>query len=87
MEQTYSQGDLRTSKNSEPDLESAKRVRTDEQICVLDVIPEILPHFLLRGAFLVHEIAANLDVRAVNDGHLRPDFAYEWDQTRHLRII
>jgi hypothetical protein len=40
----------------------ANIARTDKQIGMLNVIPEVLPDFLLRRAFLVHEIAAYLDV-------------------------
>jgi hypothetical protein len=36
--------------------------RTDKQISMLNVIPEVLPNFLLRRAFLVHKIATNLYV-------------------------
>jgi hypothetical protein len=54
---------------------------------MLNVVPKVLPHFLLRRTFLVNEIAAYLDVRAVNDGHLWADLADKWDQTRHLWVI
>ncbi len=45
----------------------------DEQICVLNVVPEVLPDLLLRRAFDVNKIAADLDVRAVDDRQVRPD--------------
>jgi hypothetical protein len=60
--QIYSQGGLRTSKKLEPNSEVSKTALTDKQISMLDVIPEVLPHFLLRRAFLVHKIATNLYV-------------------------
>lgn len=58
----YSQGGLRTSKKLKPDSKVSKTARTDKQISMLNVIPEVLPHFLLRRAFLVHKIATNLYV-------------------------
>jgi hypothetical protein len=42
----------RASQN--PIQKSAKTALTDKQIGVLDIIPEVLPHFLLRRTLLVH---------------------------------
>lgn len=60
---------------------------TYEQVGQLDVLPQVLPDFLLRGSFLVDEITADLDVRAIDDGELGANFLNEGDQTRHLRVV
>ena len=49
---------------------------TYEQIGVLDVVPEILPDFLLGRTFDVHKVASNFDVRTIDNGNIRPDFLY-----------
>jgi hypothetical protein len=54
---------------------------------MLDVVPEVLPHFLLRRARLVDEIATDLDVRSVDDGDVGANFLDEGNETRHLRIV
>ena len=60
---------------------------TDEQVGQLDVLPEVLPYSLLRGTFLLNEITADLDVRAVDNGQLGSDFLDKGDETGHLRVI
>ena len=60
---------------------------TDKQIRQLDVVPQVLPDLLLRGTRDVHEITPDLNVRAVDDGELRPDFLDERDEARHLRVV
>jgi hypothetical protein len=60
---------------------------TDEEICQLDVVPKVVPDFLLRGTFHVHKIATDLDVRSVDDGKLGPDFFDKRNETGHLGVI
>ena len=60
---------------------------TDEQVGELDVLPQVLPDSLLRGTFLLNKIAADLDVRAVDDGKLGSDFLDKWNETGHLRVV
>ena len=43
---------------------------TDEEVRVFDVIPEIVPDFLLRRPLLTNEVATDLDVGTVDDGEL-----------------
>ena len=43
---------------------------TDEEIRMLDVIPEVVPDFLLRRALLVDEVTADLDVGTIDDGEV-----------------
>ena len=62
-------------------------ILTDEQIRELDVVPQVLPDLLLRGTRDVHKITPDLNVRAVDDGELRPDFLDERDEARHLRVV
>lgn len=59
----------------------------DEHVRVLDVVPEVAPHLFLRRAFDVHEVTPDLDVRAVDDRHVRADALDERDQPRHLRVV
>ena len=66
--------------------EVAHRV-ADEDIGVFDVIPEIVPDFLLRGTLLVDEIATDLDVGTIDDGELWTGLLDQGDQTWHLGII
>lgn len=60
---------------------------TDEKISQLDVVPEIFPDFFLRGPWDMYEVAANLDVRPVDNGQFGPNFADERNKTGHLGII
>ena len=60
---------------------------TDEQVGELNVLPQVLPDFLLRGTFLLDKIAADLDVRAVDNGKLGSNFLDEGNKTGHLRVI
>lgn len=60
---------------------------TDEQIGVLNVVPEVLPDFLLRGTRIVNKVAADLNVGSVDDGKLRANLLDERDEARHLGII
>lgn len=60
---------------------------TDEEIRVLDVVPEVFPDFLLRRALLVDEVAADLDVGAVDDGEVWAGFLDQRNQAWHLGII
>ena len=60
---------------------------TDEQIGELDVLPQVLPYAFLWGTLLLNEIAADLDVRTVDNGQLRSDFLDEGNETGHLRVI
>ena len=59
----------------------------DEQIRVLDVVPQVLPDLLLRRALDVDQSAANLNVRAVDDGKVGADLLDERNQTGHLGVI
>jgi hypothetical protein len=59
----------------------------NEEIGKLDVVPQVLPDFLLRRALDVYEIATDLNVRTVDDWELRADFLDQGDQTWHLRIV
>lgn len=60
---------------------------TDEQIRELDVVPEVLPHLFLGRSGHVDEVAADLDVRAVDDRQLGADFLDQRDQPGHLGIV
>jgi hypothetical protein len=60
---------------------------TDEQVRMLNVIPEILPDLLLRRSWNVNEVTANLDVRSVDDWQVRAILLDEWDETWHLGVI
>lgn len=54
---------------------------------MLDVVPEVLPHLLLRRATLTDEVAPDLDVGAVNNGQVRAHAPDERDESRHLGVI
>ena len=60
---------------------------TDEDIRVFDVIPEILPDFLLRRTLLMNEVATDLDVGTVDDGEVGAGLLDQRDQAWHLGII
>ena len=60
---------------------------TDEDVGMLDVVPEVLPDFLLRRPFLVDEITADLDMRTVDDREVWAGLFDQRDQARHLGII
>ena len=66
--------------------EVADRV-ADEEVGMLNVVPEVLPDFFLRRALLVYEIATDLDVGTVNDGEVWAGLLDQRDQARHLGII
>ena len=72
------EGKIKQNKNIE---------RTDEEIGKLDVIPQVLPHFLLRRTSNMHEIATNLNVRAVDDRQVGADLLDQRDEAWHLRVI
>ena len=60
---------------------------TDEEIRVLDVIPEVVPDFLLRRILLMNEVATDLDVGTVDDGEVWAGLLDQRDQAWHLGII
>lgn len=60
---------------------------TDEQVGELNILPQVLPNTFLRGTFLLNEIAADLDVRAVDNGKLGSNFLDEGNETGHLWVI
>lgn len=60
---------------------------TDEQIRMLDVVPQVLPNLLLRRPSDVNEIATDLNVRPVDDGDVRADFLDQGYKAWHLRVI
>lgn len=59
----------------------------DKEICVLDVVPKVLPDLFLRGTFDVDQITADLNVRAVDDREIRSDLLDQRDEAGHLRVI
>lgn len=59
----------------------------DEHVGALDVVPEVLPDVVLRGAGDGDEVAPDLDVGAVEDGAVGRGFFDEGDEAWHLRII
>jgi len=54
---------------------------------MLDVIPEVVPDFLLGRTLLVDEVTTNLDVGTVDDGEVWAGLLDQRDQARHLGII
>ena len=60
---------------------------TDKQVGELDILPQVLPYAFLWGTFLLYEITSDLNVRAVDDGKLGPDFLDQGNKTGHLRVI
>lgn len=60
---------------------------TDEQVRMLNVVPEILPDLLLGRSWNVDQVASNLDMRSVDDWQVRAILLDEWDETWHLRIV
>jgi hypothetical protein len=60
---------------------------TDEQICKLDVVPQILPDFFLGRTFDVNKIASDLDMGAIHNWQIGPELLDEWYEPWHLRII
>ena len=59
----------------------------DEEIRMLDVIPEVVPDFLLGGSFFVDEVATDLDVGTVDDGEVWTGLLDQRDQAWHLGIV
>lgn len=59
----------------------------DEHICMLDIVPEKLPHILLRRSSLGDEITSYLDMRSVQYGSVGGHLLYERYKTRHLRVV
>ena len=60
---------------------------TNEKVCMLDVVPEVFPDFLLRGPLLVDKVATDLDVRAIDDRKLWTGLLDQRDQARHLGVV
>lgn len=60
---------------------------TDEHISVLNVVPEIIPDLLLGRALDVDKVTSDLDVRAIDDRELRPNFLDERNEARHLWVV
>jgi hypothetical protein len=60
---------------------------TDEKVCNLDIIPEILPNLFLRRARHVNQIATDLNVRTIDDRQFGPELFYQGNETGHLRIV
>lgn len=59
----------------------------DEEVCVLDVVPEVLPNLLLRRARDVDQVTSDLDVRTVDDRQVGAHALDQGDESRHLRVI
>ena len=59
----------------------------DEDIRLLDGLPQKLPSLSLWSTRRGNEIASNLDMTSVNDGPIRRALLYERDQEWQLRVI
>lgn len=59
----------------------------NEEIRMLDVVPEILPDLLLRGALLMDKVATDLDVGTIDDGKIWAGLFNQRNQARHLGVI
>lgn len=60
---------------------------TDEHVRMLDVVPEVLPNLVLRRTLHTDQVATDLDMRTVDDRHVRANTSDQRDQARHLRVI
>ena len=52
----------------------------DEEVHMLDVVPEVLPDFPLRGTLLVDEIVTDLDLGTVGNGQVWAGHLDQMDQ-------
>ena len=60
---------------------------TDKDIRLLYKIPHPLPYLLLRAPRPVHKVAADFDMRTVNNFDFRANFFDQRNECRHLRVI
>lgn len=59
----------------------------DEEVGFLDVVPDPVPDFGGRCAFLVCQVGSDLDVAAEDDWTLRVELLCDLDETGHLRVV
>jgi hypothetical protein len=60
---------------------------TDKQVCKLDIVPQILPNFLLGRSLDVYKVTSDLDMRAIHNWQVGPELFDEWYEPWHLRIV
>ncbi len=60
---------------------------TDEHVALLDITPQEVPDIGLWRAWLGDEIAANLNMRSVQDRAIWRQLLDHGNQARHLRVI
>jgi len=63
------------------------QLRTDEQICKLDIVPEVFPNFFLGRARDVDKITADFDVGAVYNRKFGANFLDQGNKSGHLWVI
>ena len=60
---------------------------TNEQVAMTNILPEIIPHFILRSAFDFSQVGTNFDMTSVNEFSTWIDFLQRFDQRRLLNNL